>query len=136
MRGVDSGSPAPREVSIVLVSDDYIKDLNRKYRGVEKATDVLAFPMQEGEFSGLHPHLLGDVVISVERAREQAGEFKHGFEEELSLLTIHGILHLLGYDDRTPGERKEMKVKEKEILEEVVKPWRGGRVVQISKLRV
>ncbi|MCD5398023.1 rRNA maturation RNase YbeY [candidate division NPL-UPA2 bacterium] len=108
------------EVSIVLVTDNYIKDLNRKYRGVEEATDVLAFPMQEGEFSGLHPHLLGDVVISVERAREQAREFGHRFEEELNLLTIHGLLHLLGYDDQTDKDRKKMEVREKEIWKAVV----------------
>ena len=102
-----------------MVTDNYIKDLNRKYRGVEEATDVLAFPMQEGEFSGLHPHLLGDVVISVERAREQAREFGHRFEEELSLLTIHGLLHLLGYDDFTVRGRKKMEVREKEILKAV-----------------
>ncbi|MCD5401151.1 rRNA maturation RNase YbeY [candidate division NPL-UPA2 bacterium] len=110
---------SPAEVSIILVTDNYIKDLNRKYRGVEEATDVLAFPMQEGEFSGLHPHLLGDVVISVERAREQAREFGHRFEEELSLLTIHGLLHLLGYDDFTVRGRKKMEVREKEILKAV-----------------
>ena len=115
----DQGCPAPAEVSIILVTDNYIRDLNRKYRGVEKATDVLAFPMQEGEFSGLHPHLLGDVVISVERAEKQAGEFRHGFEEELSLLTIHGILHLLGYNDITLKGRKKMESRQKEILEEV-----------------
>lgn len=115
----DPGRPVPAEVSIVLVTDKDIKDLNRRYRGVEEATDVLAFPMQEGEFSGLHPHLLGDVVISVERAKEQAGKLKHGFEEELSLLTIHGILHLLGYDDRIAKDRKKMRVREREILKAV-----------------
>lgn len=114
-----AGKPTPAEVSIILVTDNYIRNLNRKYRGVEEATDVLAFPIQEGEFSGLHPHLLGDVVISVDRAKEQAGEFKHGFEEELSLLTIHGLLHLLGYDDRTPESRRKMKVREKEILRNI-----------------
>ncbi len=113
------GRLAPAEVSIILVTDNYIKNLNRQYRGVEEATDVLAFSMQEGELSGLHSHLLGDVVISVERAREQAGEFKHSLEEELSLLTIHGTLHLLGYDDQTDKDRKEMEVREKEILKAV-----------------
>ncbi len=104
-----------------MVTDNYIRELNRKYRGVEEATDVLAFPMQEGEFSGLHPQLLGDVVISVERAEEQAEEFKHRLEEELSLLTIHGILHLLGYDDSTVRGRKRMRDKENEILKEVIR---------------
>ncbi len=118
--GGDLGLQAPVEVSIILVTDNYIRDLNRKYRGVEEATDVLAFPMQEGEFSGLHSHLLGDVVISVERARDQARKFGHRFEEELSLLTIHGILHLLGYDDFTAGDRRRMKAKEKEILKTVL----------------
>jgi len=107
---------SPAEVSIVLVTDDYIKSLNRKYRGREESTDVLAFPMQEGEFSGFHPSLLGDVVVSVERAGEQAKEFKHGLEEELCLLTIHGILHLLGYNDLVPKDKKRMQVREKEIL--------------------
>ncbi len=111
----------PSEVSVILVTDNYIKNLNRKYRGRDEATDVLAFPMREGAFSQFHTYLLGDVVISAERAREQAGEFKHGFEEELGLLTIHGILHLLGYDDSTVRGRKKMETRQKEILKDVLK---------------
>jgi len=76
--------------------------------------------MQEGEFSGLHPHLLGDVVISVERTKEQAGEFRQGFEKELSLLTIHGILHLLGYDDSTVEGRRKMEARQKAILKQAL----------------
>lgn len=113
------GGLASAEVSIALVTDSHIRSLNLRYRGVRKTTDVLAFSMQEGETIGFHSHLLGDVVISVERASEQAGEFKHSLEEELSFLTIHGTLHLLGYDDQTSKGRKEMKVREKEILKAV-----------------
>lgn len=76
--------------------------------------------MQEGEFSGLNPRLLGDVVISAERAQIQARRLKHTLREELGLLTIHGLLHLLGYNDITFNGRKKMEEKEKAILKSII----------------
>lgn len=90
----------------MLVDDAAIAALNRTYRGVVGPTDVLAFPMTEGPFSTLAPECLGDVVISVETAaRQKRGRDLH---DELALLLVHGILHLVGYDHGTSRERQRM----------------------------
>lgn len=105
------------ELSILLVDDAQIQKLNRQYLHRKKPTNVLAFPMREGEFSVLHPHLLGDLVISVETAWRQSNRFGLKPMEMLTLLMIHGILHLLGYEHE--GTRKgalEMAVKQKELF--------------------
>lgn len=103
--------------------------LNRQYRGVEGPTDVLAFPMREGRFGRLSPDLLGDVVISVETARRQAGRGE--FRGELALLLVHGILHLVGYDHQTPAARQRMWRKQRVLLaacdlEAPPGSWAGG----------
>lgn len=110
--------PKPAEVSIVLTDDAHIHELNRDYRGVDRPTDVLAFSQLEGrEFpSDSALVTLGDVVISVETAARQAGEHGHSLQDELDLLTVHGILHLLGYDDQTEEEAEEMRRHERRIL--------------------
>ncbi|MCD5390842.1 rRNA maturation RNase YbeY [candidate division NPL-UPA2 bacterium] len=108
------------EVSIILVTDDYIRSLNQKYRHLDQATDVLAFAMGEGEFSSLNPHLLGDVVISAERVEEQAEQFGESLDRELARLTIHGVLHLLGYDDVRGEDKKRMEARQEEILKEAL----------------
>lgn len=102
------------ELSLVLVNDMYIRNLNWKYRKKDLATDVLAFPMRDSR--GLSGPVLGDVVISVETAKREARKRKKTFQEELDLYFVHGILHLLGYDDEKPRARKKMKTKEQEIL--------------------
>ncbi|HEY4706293.1 MAG TPA: rRNA maturation RNase YbeY [Thermodesulfobacteriota bacterium] len=94
------------ELSILLTDDDGIRGLNRDYRGKDKPTDVLSFPMEDES-------MLGDVVISMERAREQAAEFKVSEDEELSRLLVHGILHLVGHD-HVKGGRQARKMKEAE----------------------
>ena len=107
------------EISLVIMDDQEISELNRTFRNISKPTNVLSFPMQEGEFSGLNPELLGDVIISVEKAREQAKELNHSLEEELTLLTVHGVLHLLGYSDETEEEKQVMADREKDILKRI-----------------
>jgi probable rRNA maturation factor len=110
------------ELSLLLVDDARIQDLNRRYLNRDKPTNVLAFPMREGEFSTLHPHLLGDLVISVETAKRQSNRFGLSKMEMVILLMIHGILHLIGYEHE--GTRKgaqEMTLKQKELLEQVIK---------------
>ncbi|MDP2921902.1 MAG: rRNA maturation RNase YbeY [Candidatus Omnitrophota bacterium] len=102
------------ELSLVFVNDMYIRNLNWKYRRIDSATDVLAFPMRDSR--GLSGSILGDVVISVETARREAKKRKKDFQEELDLYLAHGILHLLGYDDEKPRARKKMREKEKELL--------------------
>ncbi|MCK4436865.1 rRNA maturation RNase YbeY [bacterium] len=104
------------EVSIISVTDDYIRNLNREYRHRDQVTDVLAFAMGEGEFSSLNPHLLGDVVISAEMAKGQAEQFGESLDKELARLVIHGVLHLLGYDDVRLEDKKRMETKQEEVL--------------------
>lgn len=110
------GSP-DGELSLSLVDDEEITGLNRQYLSRDRPTDVLAFPMQEGSFSDINPHLLGDVVISLETARRQAADKKHSLAEEVCVLLVHGILHLLGYNHETPGsEARTMRKKERELF--------------------
>ena len=110
------------QVSILFCSDSYIKRLNREYRKVDASTDVLAFSMFEGRFSKVHPEILGDVVISLETASRQARRFRHSLDEEIALLVVHGILHLLGHDHLKKKDKELMRRKEKQILSEVLGP--------------
>lgn len=104
------------EVSVVFVDDGEMRNLNRNFRGVNKSTDVLAFPMNDGRFAAINPDLLGDIVISVPKAREQAEAHDHSIERELTVLLIHGLLHLMGYDHETDKEYQIMKDLENEFL--------------------
>lgn len=108
------------EVSVVLADDEYIHQLNRQYRGKDCPTDVLSFALNEGEepeiLDGPEEILLGDIIISLETAARQAEEYGHSLERELAYLTVHGILHLLGYDHMTEDEKKEMRQEEEYIL--------------------
>lgn len=116
------GIKIPVEVCISLVEDREIQSLNREYRGRDVPTDVLSFPLiDRDDLDKQVPTeievLLGDIIISAERADEQAKEYGHSFQRELAYLTVHGILHLLGYDHSSPQEEKVMRAKEEEILE-------------------
>lgn len=105
------------EISISFVDNEEIHRLNRIYRGVDKPTDVLSFPQYE-DFSDLEQLVcLGDVVISIEKAREQAIEYGHSFEREMAYLTVHSIYHLLGYDHDTEENTKRMRGKEEKVLQ-------------------
>ena len=124
------GVAFPCEVDVLLTDDEGIRDVNREQRGVDRPTDVLSFPMFElspgqapalGEEveadpdTGLVP--LGDMVISVERAKAQGEEYGHGSERELAYLAVHSVLHLLGYDHLDEGpEKARMRAREEEIL--------------------
>ena len=104
------------QVSILFCEDAYIRRLNREYREVDTPTDVLAFSMHEGRFPKVHPEILGDVVISLETASRQTKRFRHSLDEEIVLLVVHGILHLLGYDRLKKKDKELMRKKEKKIL--------------------
>jgi probable rRNA maturation factor len=108
------------EVSVVLSDDEYIHQLNRQFRGKDCPTDVLSFALNEGEepeiIDGPEEVLLGDIIISLETATRQAEEYGHSLERELAYLTVHGILHLLGYDHMMEDEKKEMRQEEEYIL--------------------
>jgi probable rRNA maturation factor len=95
--------------------------LNKTYRGINKPTNVLAFPMQEGQFSEITPGLLGDVVISLETAEREAATAMISLEERTSQLLIHGILHLLGFDHGDDREADTMEKKSLELLRIVEK---------------
>lgn len=118
--------PENAEVSLVFVDDDYIADLNRQYRGIDGPTDVLSFAMLEGPaMPGEEDELLlGDVVISLETARRQAGEYGHSLAREVAYLTVHGVLHLLGYDHETPSDKQKMRTQEETILSKAGLPAR------------
>lgn len=108
------------EISIFLTDDKNIQQLNKQYRSVDKPTDVLAFAMREGIDNHLNSEVLGDVVVSVTRAKEQADFYGHSFEMEMALLVAHGILHLLGYDHEKEDELLVMQQKQKEVLNTVI----------------
>ena len=112
--GLDAGIC---EVSVSLVSQDEIHDLNREYRGVDSVTDVLSFPQYEDTADMVGDVIeLGDVVICRDRAAEQAEEFGHSFQREIIYLFTHSILHLLGYDHMTEADKKEMRGREEEVM--------------------
>ena len=106
------------ELSIALVGDGEIRDLNGRYRSRDEPTDVLSFPVDKGLPSG--PRLIGDVIISVEKAARQARQRRRSLEDELEVLLIHGILHNLGYDhERSPEDEREMRALERRLRREL-----------------
>lgn len=107
--------------SIVFVDDNQIHQLNKTYRNKNKPTDVLAFAMQEGEFAGVSPNVLGDVVVSVPTAAKQAVRADHPLMEEVTMLLVHGLLHLLGWDHDTDAKDVAMR-RETERLCRLARP--------------
>lgn len=104
------------EVSVTLTDDEFIRELNREYRGKDRSTDVLSFPIFD-VFENEGRALLGDIVISIETAYKQSKEYGHGIEWEISFLTVHSMLHLLGYDHETSKkEEREMFAKQDDIM--------------------
>lgn len=129
------GVETPVEVSLSVVSEEVIQETNRDFRQIDKVTDVLSFPLVE--FEGRTPAegvaegdvdpdtgevCLGDVIICYQRAKEQAQEYGHSLERELGFLTVHSMLHLLGYDHMEPEEEQVMTEKQKTILEGIGLP--------------
>jgi len=102
------------ELSVVIVDDGEIRTLNRDYLQRDHSTNVISFPMQEGEDAGIHPGVLGDVVISADTAARDAREADLSFESELYFLLLHGILHLCGYDHERGTEAEALRMEEKE----------------------
>jgi probable rRNA maturation factor len=112
------------EVSLTFVTNDRIQEINRDYRSKDIPTDVISFAMEElgegeVELSGVEmPRVLGDIIISVAKAKEQAEDYGHSLIRELGFLAVHGFLHLLGYDHMTEAEEEEMFTLQKDILNE------------------
>jgi probable rRNA maturation factor len=114
-------------ITITLTNPENIKKINKEYRKIDRATDVLSFPMFEKEeleekikkndFE--HEDVLGDIIISVEKVQEQAIEYGHSFERELSYMVVHGFYHLMGYDHIQEEDKKKMRPKEEKILSDL-----------------
>ena len=120
--------PLKSEISVMFVDNEEIKELNCEHRGIDRATDVLSFPLFEYDEDGeiiedeldFNPDgemILGDIVISLERAAEQAEEYGHSFEREIGFLTVHSMLHLFGFDHMTKEDEEEMFSYQAEILD-------------------
>jgi probable rRNA maturation factor len=120
------GMPPSTEISVVLVDDPTIRRLNRRFLKRDRPTDVLSFPLAAGPSaakrepgnaaSNPRHRLLGEIVISIDRARQQATAAGHSLRTEVALLAVHGVLHLTGYDDRHPSAARRMHRREREIL--------------------
>jgi probable rRNA maturation factor len=109
------------ELSILFIGDRAMRSLNRAWRGKDRTTDVLSFPLREGRFASILPHMLGDIVISVPAARRQAKAAGHEFRREIERLLVHGLLHLLGYDhERGAQEARRMERKERQLLKKLL----------------
>lgn len=116
--------PGEAEVSLTLVDDQRIHELNRDYRGVDRPTDVLSFALRdevedEPEILDFEEVILGDIIISVERARLQAEDYGHSLERELVYLAVHGTLHLMGYDHETEEDKAEMRHQEETVMNKI-----------------
>lgn len=107
-------------VNIILTTPSNIKQINKKYRNIENETDVLSFPMfEKDEISKINTpaeEVLGDIIISIERVKQQAKEYNHSFVRELAYMVVHGFYHLMGYDHMEETQKKEMRIKEETIL--------------------
>ena len=120
--------PVPCLISVMLTDEEGIRRVNRDFRGIDRATDVLSFPLNELSPGAFDPEecerdpetgavMLGDMMISLPRCEAQGEEFGHGFEREILYLSVHSVLHLLGYDHVDEGERKrQMREREKLIM--------------------
>lgn len=114
-------------ITITLTNSEEIKEINKRYRNIDNATDVLSFPMFEKDeleekisnnfFE--HEEVLGDIVISIPKVEEQAKEYVHSFERELSYMIVHGFYHLMGYDHIKEEDKKKMRPKEEKILNDL-----------------
>lgn len=113
-------------VNVILTNPKNIKEINTKFRKIEKETDVLSFPMFEKEDIEIFKNseneieeVLGDIIVSIERVKEQAIEYGHSFERELAYMIVHGFYHLMGYDHMTEEDKSKMRPKEEKILEKL-----------------
>ena len=105
--------------SVIIVDNDYIHNLNKSYRGIDRPTDVITFALEDNKFIDVpETRVLGDIYISYDKAIEQAKEYGHSIKRELCFLLVHGILHLLGYDHMNEEDEKKMFKLQKELLDE------------------
>ncbi|MCU7556875.1 rRNA maturation RNase YbeY [Macrococcus capreoli] len=116
----EEGIEEEAEVAVSFVDEAEIQQINKTYRNKDSVTDVISFALEEGEDEDFEmpdePRVLGDIIICVKRAEEQAEEYGHSFERELGFLSVHGLLHLLGYDHMNEADEKKMFGRQDEIL--------------------
>ncbi|HNW15837.1 MAG TPA: rRNA maturation RNase YbeY [bacterium] len=115
----------PYEISIVFTGRSEIKEMNREYRNIDRATDVISFAFSEGEGSQFVPFLLGDIFICPEVVADHAEKFGTTFENELIFVVVHGVLHLLGFDHNRKSDREKMREAEDIVMKELVGNWNG-----------
>ncbi len=130
--------PHPAEISITFVDEEQIHTLNLQHRGVDRATDVLSFPLGENGEYDVNPEngacLLGDIVLNISRVSWQAEEFGHSFQREIAYLTAHSMLHLLGYDHEAGGlESVRMREKEEEVMNQLGLPRNARFKTDVQK---
>jgi len=107
------------EFNIIIVDNTYIHELNKNYRGIDRPTDVISFALEDNkDFVNIDHRVLGDIYISIDKAREQAIEYGHDLRREICFLAVHGFLHLLGYDHMKEEDEKVMFSLQEEILNE------------------
>ena len=110
-------------INVVLTNPKNIRKINNEFRNIDKETDVLSFPMFEKDelekIDEANEDILGDIVISIERVKEQAEEYEHSFERELSYMVVHGFYHIIGYDHIEESDKKIMRAKEENILKKL-----------------
>lgn len=107
------------EFNVIIVDNSYIKKINKEYRNIDKVTDVISFALEDYKDIDYGYRLLGDIYISLDKAKEQASDYNHSLKRELSFLSVHGLLHLLGYDHMTDEEEMVMFAKQDEILQDL-----------------
>lgn len=105
------------EFNVIIVTSDFIHELNKNYRNIDRVTDVISFALEDDKTFNLDNYrVLGDIYICLDKVKSQALEYGHSFKRELSFLAVHGLLHLLGYDHMTKEEEKVMFAKQEEVL--------------------
>ena len=107
------------EFNVIIVNNDYIHNLNQKYRHVDRETDVITFALEDDKTFNPEKRILGDIYISIDKAKSQSMEYGHSFTRELCFLAVHGFLHLLGYDHMKKEEEEVMFKLQEDILDEM-----------------
>ena len=115
----------PYEVSIIFTDEAGIREINRNYRHIDRATDVISFAFSEGEGAQYAPFLLGDIFICTDVVSSHAEKYGTTFEEEMIFMVVHGILHLLGFDHHKAAERAKMREAETVVMRQIFPQWKG-----------
>ena len=119
VHGLDKLKVGDVTFNIIFVNNDYIHELNKNYRNIDRETDVITFALEDDKTFNPEERILGDVYISIDKAKSQSEEYGHSLKRELCFLAVHGMLHLLGYDHMEKEEEKVMFKLQEEILDEM-----------------